>query len=128
MKSLLLLPLCCLLMVSPLAYSGSLDSTLQKMAGSAVQGYVGPIVSGFGADLNGGWFHKAPSAEMYGFDFEVGIVAMGTLFSDANKTIPAGVGGQFSFDATQSELLASSIPNYSSLPSTYQSAITNQDL
>jgi len=126
MKQFLLLSLCCLLMGSASAYSGSLDSTLQKMAGSAVQGYVGPIVSGFGADLNGGWFHRAPTAEMYGFDLEFGVVAMGTLFSDAHKTIPAGVGGQFTFDAAQSAQIAATIPNYSSLPASYQSAIKNQ--
>ena len=126
MKNLLLLSLCCLLIVSSSAYSAGLDSTLQKMAGSAVQGYVGPIVSGFGADLNGGWFHRAPSAKMYGFDLEIGVVAMGTMFSDANKTIPAGVGGQFTFDATQSAQIASRIPDYSNLPASYQSAITNK--
>ena len=126
MKHFLLLSLCCLLMVSASAYSQSLDSTLQKMAGSAVQGYVGPIVSGFGADLNGGWFHKAPTAELYGFDFELGVVAMGTLFNEANKTIPAGVGGQFSFNAAQSAQIASTIPNYNSLPANYQLAIRNK--
>jgi hypothetical protein len=126
MKHFLLLSLCCLLMVSASAYSQSLDSTLQKMAGSAVKGYVGPIVSGFGADLNGGWFHRAPTAELYGFDFELGVVAMGTLFSDANKTIPAGVGGQFSFNAAQSAQIASTIPNYNSFPANYQLAIRNK--
>ena len=126
MKHFLLLSLCCLLMVSASAYSQSLDSTLQKMAGSAVQGYVGPIVSGFGADLNGGWFHRAPTAELYGFDFELGVVAMGTLFSDANKTIPAGVGGQFTFNAAQSAQIASTIPNYNSLRADYQLAIRNK--
>ena len=90
MKHILLLSLCCLLMVSSSAYSGSLDETLQKMAGSAVQGYVGPIVTGFGTDLNGGWFHRAPSAEMYGFDLEFGLVAMGTFSAmQARPFLPA---------------------------------------
>ena len=126
MKKILLITICALLVVSAAGYSQSLDSTLQKMAGSAVQGYVGPIVSGFGADLNGGWFHRAPSAKMFGFDLEFGFVAMGTVFSDANKSIPAGVGGDFSFDATQSAKLAASIPNYNALPANYQTTIKNQ--
>jgi hypothetical protein len=126
MKKTLLIAICALFVGSVAAYSQSLDSTLQKMAGSAVQGYVGPIVSGFGADLNGGWFHKAPSAKMFGFDLEFGVVAMATVFSDANKSIPSGVGGDFSFDATQSATLASSIPNYNTLPASYQSAIKTQ--
>ncbi|MGA9407295.1 MAG: DUF6588 family protein [Bacteroidota bacterium] len=127
MKNPFFLLFCCLLLVSTSAFSnGSLDSTLQKMAGSAVQGYVGPIVSGFGADLNGGWFHKAPSAKMFGFDLELGVVAMGALFNTADKTIPAGANGQFSLDATQTAQIASTIPGYSSLPANYQSAIQNQ--
>lgn len=126
MKKILLVTICALLIGSAAAYSQSLDSTLQKMAGSAVQGYVGPIVSGFGADLNGGWFHRAPSAKMIGFDLEFGLVAMGTVFSDANKSIPSGVGGNFSFDATQSAALASSIPNYNALSLNDQRAIKNQ--
>ena len=126
MKKNLLLAVCCLLAASMTANAGSLDSTLQKMAGSAVQGYVGPIVSGFGSDLNGGWFHKAPSAKMFGIDLEFGLVVQGTFFSDAAKTIPSGVGGQFNFDAAQTQQLASSIPNYSLLPAAQQTAIKNQ--
>lgn len=126
MKKLLVLVVCCALIATTGAYSQSLDSTLQKMAGSAVQGYVGPIVSGFGSDLNGGWFHKAPSAKMFGFDLEFGVVAMGTTFSEANKSIPSGVGGDFTFDAAQSATLAAAIPNYNLLPATYQTAIKNQ--
>ncbi len=126
MKNLLFLSLCCLLMVSASAYSGSLDSTLQKMAGSAVQGYVAPVVSGFGADLNGGWFHKAPSAKMVGFDLEFGVVAMGALYNSSNRTISNGVNGLFSFDATQSATLAQSIPNYDLLSPAQQLAIQNK--
>ena len=51
---------------------------------------------------------------------------MGAMFSDANKTIPAGVGGQFTFDAAQSAQMARSIPNYNSLPAAYQQAIRNK--
>ncbi len=128
MKKILLLTICALLVGSAASYSQSLDSTLQKMAGSAVQGYVGPIVSGFGADLNGGWFHKAPSAKMFGFDLELGAVAMGTVFSDANKTIPAGIGGDFRFDAAQSHEIATHIQNYNSVfvSDAQRKAIDNQ--
>ena len=126
MKKLLLLVVCCALIATTGAYSQSLDSTLQKMAGSAVQGYVGPIVSGFGSDLNGGWFHKAPSAKMIGFDLEFGVVAMGTTFSEANKSIPSGVGGDFNFDQQQSTKLAQGISGYNSLPVAQQHAIVNQ--
>ncbi len=126
MKHLLLLSLCCLLMVSVSAYGGSLEESLQKLAGTGVQGYVGPIVTAFGTDLNGGWFHKSPSAEMYGFDLEFGVVAMGSSFNAASKTIPAGSGGLITFDAAQSLALAQSIPNYNLLPAAQQQAIQNK--
>ncbi|HTY10305.1 MAG TPA: DUF6588 family protein [Bacteroidota bacterium] len=126
MKNLLLLSLCCLLIVSGSASGGSLDETLQKMAGSAVQGYVSPIVTAFGTDLNGGWFHRAPAAEMYGFDLEFGLVAMGASMKNANTTIPGGVGGQFTFDDQQSAQIAQSIPNWNLIPGAQQQAIINK--
>ncbi len=126
MKKYVFIFFCLAFIVSTMVQAQSLDETLQKMAGSAVQGYVGPIVSGFGADLNGGWFHKAPASKMVGFDFEFGVIAMGTVFDDNNKQIPSGTGGDFSFDATQSNQIAKSISGYNSLPAPYQSAIVNQ--
>jgi len=103
MKKLLLITICALLVGSATAYSQSLDSTLQKLAGDAARGYVGPIVSGFGSDLNGGWFHKSPSAKMFGFDLEFGLVAMGTTFSEESKKFSAS--GSFKFDNNQAAQL-----------------------
>ncbi|HTX19239.1 MAG TPA: DUF6588 family protein [Bacteroidota bacterium] len=86
MKRILLLAVCIALVAATSVQAGSLDSTLTKLAGDAARGYVGPIVSGFGSDLNGGWFHKAPASKMFGFDLEFGLVAMGTTFSTSAKT------------------------------------------
>lgn len=111
MKKILLLAICCALMATTAVYSQSLDSTLQKLAGSAARGYVAPIVSGFGSDLNGGWFHKAPSAKMFGFDLEFGVVAMATTFSGASQTFSTS--GDFQFNNAQATSLVplSAIPN-----------------
>lgn len=116
MKKLLLLAICGALMTWTAAYSQSLDSTLQKLAGDAARGYVGPIVSGFGSDLNGGWFHKAPSAKMFGFDLEFGAVGMGTTFSTASKTF-ATTSSNFQVDnATAKQLVPlSAIPTTASI-------------
>ncbi|MBS4029720.1 MAG: hypothetical protein KGZ58_13920 [Ignavibacteriales bacterium] len=95
----------------------SLEETLQKLAGSAAQGYVGPIVSGFGSDLNGGWFHKAPEATKFSFDLEFGFVGMATFFEDANKSFSNS--GSFRFDSAQATQLA----QQSSAPSFLQSAL-----
>jgi len=101
MKKLLLLAVCSIFAAAPCTFSQTLEETLKKVAGNAAEGYVGPITNSFGADLNGGWFHKAPSAKMFGFDLEFGLVAMGTPFKDADKTFDTN--GNFRFDATQTQ-------------------------
>lgn len=95
-----------------------LEETLQKLSSDAAKKYVAPVVSGFGSNLNAGWFHRAPMANMLGFDLEIGVVAMGTLFKDENKRFSAS--GIFQFDSTQANDLVSNItdPNYTALPPT----------
>ncbi|MDE3058934.1 MAG: hypothetical protein KGJ59_13355 [Bacteroidota bacterium] len=131
MKRLLLLFVLPLMTTAVLAQSSSnnsssgFDGTVSKLAGDAAKGFVQPVVTGFGADLNGGWFHKAPTAEMYGFDFEFGVVAMGSFISDNDRTFSASSafqfsGGYYSGDAldnpsgekSQAELIAENIPNW----------------
>jgi len=70
-----------------------------KGRGNAAAGYVSPVANGFGADLNGGWFHKHLSSTMLGFDLEIGVVAMGAPFKDADKTFDTN--GDFRFDQGQ---------------------------
>ncbi|MGA7159438.1 MAG: DUF6588 family protein [Bacteroidota bacterium] len=103
MKRLFLSIVCGTFIAATTAYSQGLQETLQKVAGNAAVGYVSPITNGFGTDLNGGWFHKAPSATMFGFDLEFGIVAMGTPFKNADKTFDTN--GDFRFDESQTGTL-----------------------
>ncbi len=132
MKKLFLPFVLCLAIVGSQVNAQSLDETMTKLAGSAASAYVNPIVTGFGADLNGGWFHKAPKAEMYGFDLEFGVVAMGTFPGDAAKTIPAGTTGDFRFTGgpvgtnSQAEQIAQNINNYSLLTTSQKQAIVDQ--
>ncbi len=97
-----------------------LTETLTKMAGSAAQGYVQPVASGFGADLNGGWFHKSPQTKIFGIDLELGFVAMGTFTTEENKTFSASGAFRFGGGAvgtgSQAENIAKNIPNYALLP------------
>jgi hypothetical protein len=112
----------------------TLTETLQKISGNAASGFVAPITNGFGADFNGGWFHKAPSSKMFGFDLEFGLVVMGTPWKDADKTFDAS--GSFRFDQTQATSIATTAVNQdASIPSAQKSAfitsmaqaIANQD-
>ncbi len=63
-----------------------MQDAVQNLAQDAAQKYVHPVVSGFGSNLNTGWFHRAPKASKFGFNVEVGMVFMGTMFNKKDKT------------------------------------------
>ena len=64
----------------------NLEETLGALAEDAAISYVDPVVSAFGSNLNGGWFHRVPDAKKIGFDLEIGFVGMATFFTEANKS------------------------------------------
>jgi len=89
--------------------ASDLQETLEKLSGTAAEAYVSPIVSGFGTNLNGGWFHKSPKKKFLGLDFELGIVAMVTPFKDEDDHFSTT--GTFSFDRATAESLAGNAPD-----------------
>ncbi len=91
-----------------LADAQDLEGTLTKLADGAAKSYVSPIVSGFGSNMNGGWFHSAPKSTKLSFDFELGIVAMGTFFGDEHKTFSTT--DVYRLDSSQAASLADGIP------------------
>lgn len=115
----------CLLITNSAANAQDLQGTLQQLSQDAAKSYVAPVVSGLGADLNGGWFHKAPRAVNLGFDFEIGVVAMGTFFKDENKTFSTS--GTFRFDSSQSYDLASNATHNPFLLDSAAKVISNQN-
>lgn len=86
-----------------------LEETLRKLTQDAARSYVNPMVSAFGSDMNSGWFHKVPPAVKQGWNFEIGLVAMGTLFIEDDKFFD--VAGTFSFTRSQAEQLAEDYQN-----------------
>ncbi len=73
----------------------TLEETLNELSADAAASYLKPISSAMGADLNGGWFHRAPEAKKLGLDLEFGFVAMGSFFpSDATNF---SINGSFTF-------------------------------
>jgi hypothetical protein len=68
------------------AEESDLEENLSELAGKAAKAYVAPVVSGFGADFNGGWFHRAPAAKKFDFQFEAGTVFMGAFLQGGAKT------------------------------------------
>ncbi len=102
MKKILSFFMACFLFVS-VSNAQTLDETLQGLSQDAASAYVNPVVSAFGANLNTGWMHRVPRATFFGIDLEFGVVAMGTMFSDENKTFSAN--GKFRFDRAQADKL-----------------------
>jgi hypothetical protein len=86
-----------------------LEQTLKKLSQDAAQAYVNPVVSAFGSNLNGGWFHRAPMAKIFGLNVEVGLVGMGTFFPEDIEHKHFETTGEFRFDLTQAaDLVANS--------------------
>ncbi len=81
-----------------------LQGAVEKLARDAAKAYVNPVISGFGVDLNSGWFHRAPWATRFGFDLEFGVVGMATVFQQADETFATA--GEFQFDYDQADVLA----------------------
>jgi len=80
-----------------------LQSTLSNLSADAAKKYVEPISSSFGANLNSGWVHKAPSASLFGVDIEIGVVAMATMFGNEQKNFSST--GKFRFNDVQATAL-----------------------
>jgi len=84
--------------------SGDFNSTIKSLSSDAAKGYVGPIISSFGSNLNSGWVTKVPSASKLSFSLELKIVAMGTKIDDALKTFSTV--GSFNFTKSQAQDIA----------------------
>lgn len=80
---------------------GDLEETIKQLSESAAMGYVGPIVSAFGSNLNGGWFHKTPAPKIFGLNIEFGLVGMGTMIPDDQDIRHFTTSGSFRFDQSQ---------------------------
>jgi hypothetical protein len=92
-----------------------LGSSLSKLFGDNAKNYVGPLMKGWGADLNSAWFHSADVHDILGFDIQAkfGFAQL----SDADKTY------QFQMPATISYTIAG-IPRTFNSGSDYPATIT----
>jgi hypothetical protein len=101
-----------------------LEGFLTGLSMDAAAKYVAPIVSAFGMNLNGGWFHKAPSSKTFGFNVEVGLVGMATFYPKDTKYLSFNTSGDFRFNTAQATqlILSSGLV----LPPTVQSALIDQ--
>jgi hypothetical protein len=103
-----------------------LQTVLQKLSKDAATAYVGPTVSAFGADLNSGWVHRVPKAKIFGIDIELGFVAMGTFFSNNNKTFSTS--GTFRFNRDQAAQLVQGVNASQTIKNDLINQIVQQDI
>jgi len=57
-----------------------INDDLEKLGGAAAEGYLGPIVSTIGSDLNQGWFREAPKPVLWSIDISSKLIVTGTFF------------------------------------------------
>lgn len=86
-----------------------LKEFIEGLSMDAASKYVAPIVSAFGMNLNGGWFHKAPSSKIFGFNLEVGLVGMATYYPKGEEYLSFDTSGDFQFSASQATDIVSGI-------------------
>ncbi|MBD3411111.1 MAG: hypothetical protein GF419_13010 [Ignavibacteriales bacterium] len=70
---------------SPTFAQEELQEKLSKQGAEVAEEYLSPIVSGFGANMNSGWFTGAPPATMMGLNAGAKVVVLGTFFADGKK-------------------------------------------
>ena len=78
-----------------------LKEFIEGLSMDAASKYVAPIVSAFGMNLNGGWFHKVPSSKIFGLNIEVGLVGMATFYPKGEEYLSFDTSGDFQFNASQ---------------------------
>ncbi len=89
------------------AQESSLERTLERLSEDAARRYVAPVSSALGADLNGGWFHRAPDPRILGFNLELGLTAMASIFPD--DATHFSTSGTFTFSVSEAQELTADV-------------------
>ena len=89
--------------------SADINEDLEKLGGTAAEGYLGPVVSTLGSNLNQGWFFEAPKPDLWGIDMSVRTVIVGTMFGSDQETFSSRT--STSIDEQTANLLAEEIVN-----------------
>ncbi|MCZ7601793.1 MAG: hypothetical protein QY331_11970 [Melioribacteraceae bacterium] len=83
--------------------SQNLDETLSNLSADAASAYVAPITSGFGSNLNSGWFAYPPAPVKFGFTARLRVVGTGTFFSSDDETFSSS--GSFRYNSQQADAI-----------------------
>lgn len=91
------------------AANADINDDLEKLGGTAAEGYLGPVVSTLGSNLNQGWFFEAPKPDLWGIDISARVVMVGTMFGSDQETFSSQT--RTTIDEQTANLLAEEIVN-----------------
>lgn len=80
------------------------ENTISRLQPEIAKAYVASVPSGFGANLNTGWYRKPPSPRKLGFNVEGGIITMATLVGSGKKKLD--MRAAFAFDTANARHIA----------------------
>jgi len=100
--------------------SANINDDLEKLGGAAAKGYLGPVVSTLGSNLNQGWFFEAPKPELWGISISARTVIVGTSFGSDQENFSTQ--SSTTIDEQTANLLAEQIVPSSSNASARQAA------
>jgi hypothetical protein len=99
-----------------------LKETLQDLSEDVAKQYVSPLSSAFGANLNSGWFHRAPRAKIFGLNFEFGVVMMASLFPEGRRSFETAARFRFNEEEARKMVEQADVDGY--VEQTYGAAPT----
>jgi len=94
------------LLATGVASAQSMEKAVAKLGEAGARAYMKPIVDGFGANLNAGWFQKTPPPVKYSFNVSAGFnIGGANLSSSRSMSVP----GRMRLDTTLSSALLDSV-------------------
>ncbi len=102
----------------------TLEETIQLLSQDAAKRYINPVSSAYGANLNAGWFHRAPTDEKISFHLEFGLVGMGATPPDDSKRFKTS--GLFNFSQREALAILEQSPDFNNLPTQFQQAFIEE--
>lgn len=96
-----------------------LEETLSNLSSDAAQSYVAPIITGFGSNLNSGWFAYPPEPVKTSFTARLRVIGNGTFFSSDDETFTSA--GTFRYNSEQADAILANSGIYPNDPD-YKSA------
>lgn len=98
-----------LILKTGLLQAQDFQDAITKLPEDPAKEFVRPLTDAFGANINTGWLSNAPKATRMGFDFKIGLVAMGA-FIDKDAEIFRLLDALFPFQGSEAEQIANTIP------------------